>query len=222
MSELPPRVFLSAGTKQSKEQEQFITALQVLLSNAGFEVRRAQWSAINPLAKIKEEMNGCDGTVMVAFERIYTKEGRERSSSTKFTRITDQRFTTVWNHVEAAMAYCLELPLFIIGEPNLREEGLLEKFDWYIHRTQLSANTAREPEFLGIFQDWADRVRAHHRTKLSPANVGRRDQSRDLLTVDLPKLFAFAAAIGVLIVGAFIAGSKWPGLAEVIKAMTPS
>ena len=91
MSERPPRVFLSVGTKQSKEQEQFIAALQLLLSNAGFEMRRAQWSAINPLAKIKEEMNGCDGAVMVAFERIYAKEGRERSSSTKFTRITDQR-----------------------------------------------------------------------------------------------------------------------------------
>ena len=49
MSERPPRVFLSVGTKQSKEQEQFIAALQLLLSNAGFEMRRAQWSAINPL-----------------------------------------------------------------------------------------------------------------------------------------------------------------------------
>lgn len=172
MTDRPPRVFLSAGTKQSKEQEQFIAALQVLLSNAGFELRRAQWSAINPLAKIKEEMNSCDGAVMVAFERIYAKEGRERSSSTKFTRIADQRFTTVWNHVEAAMAYCLELPLFIVCEPNLREEGLLEKFDWYIHRTQLSAKTVSEPEFIGIFQDWAERVRNHHER---PTRSSRRD-----------------------------------------------
>jgi hypothetical protein len=222
MSEIPPRVFLSVGTKQSKEQEQFIAALQTLLSNAGFETRRAQWSAISPLAKIKEEMNGCDGAVMVAFERIYAKEGRERSSSTKFTRITDQRFTTVWNHVEAAMAYCLELPLLIVCEPNLREEGLLEKFDWYIHRTQLSASTASEPEFLGIFQDWAARVRKHRQTsaksdravqldRIDPAKLSLGEIFTNMSVAQLAVLLT--AAFGVLGFAVFL-GSKWPELAN--------
>ena len=76
MNDAAPRVFLSAGTKRSQEQEQFIAALQERLASAGLEMRSAQWSSINPLAKIKEEMNGCDGAVIVAFERIYAKEGR--------------------------------------------------------------------------------------------------------------------------------------------------
>jgi hypothetical protein len=223
MSEIPPRVFLSVGTKQSKEQEQFIAALQTLLSNAGFETRRAQWSAISPLAKIKEEMNGCDGAVMVAFERIYAKEGRERSSSTKFTRITDQRFTTVWNHVEAAMAYCLELPLLIVCEPNLREEGLLEKFDWYIHRTQLSASTASETEFLGIFQDWAARVRKHRQQmSAKPSRAVKSDQidparltlGEIFQSMSIPQLAMLLTAAFAIIGFAVAAGSCWPGLAK--------
>jgi hypothetical protein len=68
-----PRVFLSAGTKRTDEQNDFIEALKEMLSNAGFETRQAQWSAISPLAKIKEEMSGCSGAVMVAFERVYAR-----------------------------------------------------------------------------------------------------------------------------------------------------
>jgi hypothetical protein len=222
MSDAAPRVFLSAGTKRSQEQEQFIAALQERLASAGFETRSAQWSSINPLAKIKEEMNGCDGAVIVAFERIYAKEGRERAASTKFVQLRDIRFTTVWNHVEAAMAYCLGLPLFIVCEPNLREEGLLEKFDWYIHRTRLSADTPREPEFLGIFQDWAVRVRKRYGLRASHA--GPTTESPETITVGNllrnMKLVQFIALLGALLgilAGAVVVGSKWPGLAEFLK-----
>ena len=225
MSDTAPRVFLSAGTKRSQEQQQFIAELQERLASAGFEMRSAQWSSINPLAKIKEEMNDCDGAVIVAFERIYAKQGRERTASTKFVQLKDLRFTTVWNHVEASIAYCLGLPLFIVCEPNLREEGLLEKFDWYIHRTRLSAETIHEPEFLGVFQDWAGRVRKRYGARSKRTNQSEPiAESPESITVGTflknLKLVQFITLLGALLgllAGAVVIGSKWPGLAEFLK-----
>jgi hypothetical protein len=222
MPEIPPGVFLSVGSKEKRtsDQDQFVQALEGLLGNSGFQVRTAAASSINPLAKIREEMNLCDGAVIVAFERIYAKEGRERKSSRSSEKLADLKLTTVWNQVEAAMAYCLGLPLLIVREKGLRAEGLLQQYDWCIHETVLSGETTRGEHFLGTFKDWADRVRAQHRTKSASARVRAGDQSKDLLTVDMPKLFAFIGTIAALLFGAFWAGSKWPGLAEVIKAMT--
>jgi len=163
-------------------------------------------------------MKECDGAVIVAFERIYAKEGLERAESQTVKRLVDLRITTVWNQVEAAMAYCLELPLLIVCEPDLRQEAILEKYDWYVHRTTLSKETTQEEQFEGIFKDWAGRVRAHHRagpdTSESPSMTKRSD---DILTVDLPKFWGFLTVIGALLIAAFLAGSKWPGLA----AMNP-
>jgi len=223
MLEIPTGVFLSVGSseKRTGEQDQFVKALEVLLDNSGFQVRTAAASSINPLAKIREEMNLCDGAVIVAFERIYAKEGRERKSSKSSEKLSNLKLTTVWNQVEAAMAYCLGLPLLIVREKGLRAEGLLEQYDWCIHETALSAESTRGEHFLGTFKDWADRVRAQHRAKSASAKVKSKDKSKDLLTVDMPKLFAFMGTIAVLLIGAFVAGSKWPGLASVIKAITP-
>jgi hypothetical protein len=219
------RVFLSAGAKdkRTEDQDQFVSALRSLLSHSGFEVRTADWSSVSPLAKIREEMKECDGAVIVAFERIYAKEGLERAESQTVKKLVDLRITTVWDQVEAAMAYCLELPLLIVCEPDLRQEAILEKYDWYVHRTLLSKKTVQEEQFDGIFTDWAGRVKARHQTAINTSGSRQKStkQSNDLLTVDLPRFWGFLTVIGALLIAAFFAGSKWPGLAEVIRAMSP-
>jgi hypothetical protein len=119
------------------------------------------------------------------------------------------------------MAYCLDLPLLIVCEPNLREEGLLEKFDWYIHRTRLSRATVREPEFIGIFQDWAGRVRKRQR---QPNSAIQAEIDPDKLTIGAI-LRSMSVAKLVVLIGfvltafgtVFAAGSKWPGLAVLFK-----
>jgi hypothetical protein len=168
----------------------------------------------------------CDGAVIVAFERIYAKEGCERKTPKSSEKLSNLKLTTVWNQVEAGMAYCLGLPLLIIREKVLRAEGLLEQYDWYIHETVLSAETTQQEQFLGVFKDWADRVRAQHRTKsaLPAASLEgkRRSEPKDPLTVDLPKLFAFMGTIVVLLFGALLAGSRWPELAQFIGRLVQS
>lgn len=122
------------------------------MGSSGFLVRRAESSAISPLAKIREELSLCDGAVIVAFERIYAKEGRERKTPKNSEKLSNLKLTTVWNQVEAAMAYWLGLPLLIIREKGLRAEGLLEQYDWYIHETVLSAETTQQEQFPGGLQ----------------------------------------------------------------------
>ena len=47
--------------------------------------------------------------------------------------LENEGLPTVWNQIEAAMAYTLGRPLLVIVEDGLVSEGLLEgKYDWIV------------------------------------------------------------------------------------------
>lgn len=155
-------VFVSVGRVSTPEQEKFVSAIEQYLRDHGFEPRivgRNAFSSLQPLKFVEQLMRECSGTVIIAFERIYVQEGVEKRGSDAQKTIRETKIPTVWNQIEAAMAYVLGHPLLVIVEDGLRSEGLLETgYDWYMQWIKLDASTLNTREFGGVFGDWKTRV----------------------------------------------------------------
>ena len=71
---------------------------------------------------------------------------------------------TVWNQIEATMAYMLGQPLLAIVNANLRSDGLLETgYDWYVKWVDMDPASLSSPDFLRIFKDWEKQVAEYRR-----------------------------------------------------------
>jgi hypothetical protein len=155
---MPVNVFLSVGRASTPEQEQFISALEKYLSSNGLTpqtVGRTYFKNQQPLKSVTECMADCAGTIILAFERLYIQDGTERRGSKQQSPLGNVTLPTVWNQIEAAMAYALGHPLLVLVENGIKSEGLLEHgYDWYVKWIDLQDTAFAQPEFIGVFTDW--------------------------------------------------------------------
>jgi hypothetical protein len=160
------KVFLSVGRTSTPEQEAFVKAVEVFMLAEGLlprTVGRNYFSSQQPLKSIREVMGQCAGTVIVAYERLHITQGLERRGSPKATELAGLSLPTVWNQIEAAMAYTLGQPLLAIAESGLRDEGLLEEgYDWFVKWVALNPASLNDPEFRQTFENWKQNVEAYH------------------------------------------------------------
>jgi hypothetical protein len=171
---MPVNVFLSVGRASTPEQEQFISALEKYLSSNGLTpqtVGRTYFKNQQPLKSVTECMADCAGTIILAFERLYIQDGTERRGSKQQSPLGNVTLPTVWNQIEAAMAYALGHPLLVLVENGIKSEGLLEHgYDWYVKWIDLQDTAFAQPEFIGVFTDWKraveDNNKAPHRNTL--------------------------------------------------------
>ncbi len=137
-------VFISIGTPYAEPQSKFLDALIELLREFEIEpraVNKTDFLTANPLKEISRIMRECDAAIIVAYERTYFSSGIEKRQSAQEKELKAVRYTTPWNQIEAAMAVALGLPIIVMIETGLQEEGLLEdKYDWYIERLPISAD----------------------------------------------------------------------------------
>jgi hypothetical protein len=129
-------VFVSVGQTSTEQQEDFVRAIEERLRSQGLiphTLGRDTWSADAPLKVISGLMDRCVGVVIIALERTYFPVGIERRGGPKEVALAEIRLPTPWNQIEAAMAYTRGLPLMVIAEAGLRNEGLLDRgHDWYV------------------------------------------------------------------------------------------
>jgi hypothetical protein len=179
-------VFVSAGRTVKPEQEQFLSNLENLLRQHGMTPRnvgRTDFSSRDPLRAVEDLMRQCSGTVVVAYERTVVTEGYQWTPQRTSVPIHGQTLPTVWNQLEAAMAYMLGHPIFLVVDRNLIKEGMLEKgHDWYVQEVAIDPSTFHEREFLGIFADWNQRVARFHEQKTSEGMKSRTG------TIDVSKI----------------------------------
>jgi hypothetical protein len=111
---------------------------------------------------------------------------------------------TVWNQIEAAMAYSRGLPLLVVVEHGMRPEGLLEgRYDWYVQEVAVSRDCLNDPEFRGVLSDWLRRVEA---TPAAPAEHSSRDLEhltlgQVLRIASVTQLWAVVAAAATVLAG---------------------
>ncbi len=201
-------IFLSAGKTSTEAQERFVQGIEAHLQRNGMSPRtvgRTEFSSEQPLRLISRLIDECSGTVIVAFERTHISRGLERRGSGAEKGVAGVNLPTVWNQIEAAMAYSHFHPLLVIVEKGVKPEGLLESgYDWYVQEIDLDLSSLNTPSFQGIFADWKMRVEKRHAAPQDAA-VTRHPESMTLgewlTSLTVPQLWKTAAALlGLLVV----------------------
>ncbi|MEZ4710024.1 MAG: effector-associated domain EAD1-containing protein [Caldilineaceae bacterium] len=165
------QIFLSVGRTFTDQQEAFVSDLEKFLKAQGLTpltVGRSYFSSQQPLKAIDNVMRECSGTMIVAFERLHIQQGFEKRGSPNQSPLDKVNLPTVWNQIEAAMAYTLGHPLLVMVQNSVRSEGLLEQgYDWYVQSVELQSRILWEPEFTGVFGDWKKRVESFNEAQKS-------------------------------------------------------
>jgi len=211
-------IFISVGGTATDNQENFVSAIEERLRSENLipnTVGRNKFSADSPLKTINDLMNDCSGTIIVALERTYFPTGLEKRGGTKESKLTDTKFATPWNQIEAAMAYSKGQPLMLIIEEGLKSEGLLEKgYDWYVMWVKPEKSSLTTSEFNGVLSSWKSKVDLYknnksksNKTKMDPAELTIGEIIKNLKT---SQLWAILGGLAALIAGAFALGHMLP------------
>ena len=156
------KIFLSLGRTFTEAQETYVCRLEEHLRTNGLvpqTVGRSYFTSQAPLKAVDILMNECAGTVVVALERTFIPQAIDRRGSPKASTLVEVRLPSVWNQIEAAMAYVRGHPLLVILEDGLRPEGLLEEgYDWYVLTANITQMPLTDVESAGVFTDWKGRV----------------------------------------------------------------
>lgn len=175
------KIFLSVGRTYTDAQETFVRRIEDHLRAQALvpqTVGRSYFSSQQPLKAVDILMNECVGTVVVALERTFVAQALDRRGSPKETPVANICLPTVWNQIEAAMAYVRGHPLLVIVEDSLKPEGLLEMgYDWYVLTTPIDRPPFSDVESNGVFADWKARVaEVAARKAMAPVTPQRPDQ----------------------------------------------
>jgi hypothetical protein len=152
------KVFLSVGATYSEEQEKFVLAFEEFLIRNKCErltVGRGSYTAKQPILQTRDLMQNADAVVVIAFTRILVVNAVDKPGSKGQKEITNARYPTVWNQIEASMAFGLKLPLLVILEDGLYQEAMLkDRLEFRVQPTPLDAGFFGTEEFKGVFEDF--------------------------------------------------------------------
>lgn len=130
-------VFLSVGSPHREEQVEYIEKLKDHLLKYNIELKTLDgddWDNLDPLNPIRRQMASCHGCLVLAMERFHVKEGLVKRGSQQEKVVQERNYATPWSHIEATLAYQLQLPFIILKEKTLMGEGMLDDnlFEWRI------------------------------------------------------------------------------------------
>lgn len=155
------RVFISMGTPYTDEHRDFRDKLESFLRDSCDVnpriIGKNEYPEGSPLTKIKDVMSKCHGVIVVAYERKFLKAGQEKRYGLAPVSLNDEIYTTPWNHIESAMAYTLGLPIYVLCQRGLKEEGLIEdKIDWYVKHLEISSEELNKPDVVQSLNSWIE------------------------------------------------------------------
>lgn len=209
------KVFLSVGSTYSETQERFVNAFELFLSQNGCErltVGRGNYGAQQPILRARDLMENADAVVVLAFTRLRVEDATEKPGSAEEKKIRNVKYPTIWNQLEAAMAFGLNVPILVIVEEGLHQEAMLkDRLEFRALTTALDPAFFGRDEFKGVFADFkriaVARARENARKPVSAASLTVAELLRDLRPDQLWKVGA--AVIGVL--SALAGGFFWIG-----------
>lgn len=184
-------IFLSYPQPFKKNQNDFIEKMRELLDSRGLNGRTlgvTDYDMQEPLTAIRRVMLECNGIITIAFRRHHIETGKSKPNSDignhdkdkdknkDKNNISGRWFTSPYCQIEPAMAFQLGLPVLVLREKGVIDEGLLEKgvigtylpefcidvsFDEYI----------KTHEFKQIFGQWEGYVRQVVENKGKPPKL---------------------------------------------------
>jgi hypothetical protein len=161
------RFFLSVGATYTKEQEDFVRAFERLLSETNVQrlvVGRDSPPSRQPILEVKDLMKRADAVVVLAFTRYVIASGVEKPDANlpgqKQRAMVNERHPTVWNQIEASIAFGLGKPLFVLLEDGLKQEAMLkDRFEFMARSTSLDPNYFESQAFKSVFANFIKIVR---------------------------------------------------------------
>jgi hypothetical protein len=174
------KIFLSVGATYNDEQEAFVSGFEVfLLQNncVRLTVGRDNERSDQPIFAARELMQTADAVIVLAFTRFVVKSAIEKPGSTEQKTIKDRNYPTVWNQLEAAMGFGLNLPMLVILEDGLYAEAMLkDRLEFRVITTQLDTALFSSEKFKSQFKDWMERANKKNNQpikNLSEATIGQ-------------------------------------------------
>ncbi len=127
-------IFLSYPKPSFGNQKVFIEKVTQFLQDHGFEPRTlgvTDYDMDAPLKAIRRLMLECNGLITIAFRRAFVEKGTARFRTDiqdlKEIPIDGTWLTIPWAHIEPAMAYQIGLPILILRERGVIDDGMLER-----------------------------------------------------------------------------------------------
>jgi len=152
------KIFLSVGSTYNDKQESFVSAFETFLGQNGCErltVGRGNYFASQPIVSARDLMQEADAVVVIAFTRLVIEKAIDKPGSEGEKEILGRSYPTVWNQLEAAMAFGLKLPLLVVVEEGVYQEAMLkDRLEYRALVTDFDKNFFSSEEFRGIFADW--------------------------------------------------------------------
>jgi len=203
-------VFVSVGATANERQETFVTALENRLRSEGIvphSVGRNTFSSDAPIKTVRALMDRCVGSVVIALERSYFPHGIEKRGGKDEKALEEIKLATPWNQIEAAMSYSRQMPLLVILERGIKEEGLLEPgYDWYVLNVDLQDASLGTPQFNGVLASWKEKLEA---STNDDNQYNKHLDVTDLSVGDLVKLMKPAQLWAILVILAGVASSSF-------------
>jgi hypothetical protein len=176
-------VFLSYPKPHLTQQQNFINRLENYLFGRGFEPRTlgvTDYDMDAPLKSIRRLMLESNGLITIAFRRTIVIEGKARPKA-ELPGVLESSIKNIWLtspycQIEPAMAYQLGLPILILREKGVVQEGLLEKGAVGVYMPEFTldnpdADYLQSNEWNDIIGRWEGFVRAVVDTKGSPPKL---------------------------------------------------
>lgn len=155
------RVFLSVGSTYTDDQELFVNTLERLLEEQGCErlvVGRDSPASRQPILQIRDLMRKADAVLVVAFTRYVIKKAIEKPGAKDprdTTELRRLRYPTVWNQIEAGIAFGLKRPLLVFVEEGIKQQAMLkDRLEFRAIVKPLRTEVLRGEEFPKILADF--------------------------------------------------------------------
>ena len=176
-------IFLSYPKPCFGSQKEFILRITKHLNERGFAPRTlgvTDYDMDAPLTAIRRLMLESNGLLTVAFRRTFVEKGTARRrtdvAGMEETKINGRWLTTPWAHIEAAMAYQVGLPILILREHDVLDDGILERGVVGLYMPEFDLNQDLDgyfssPEWNGVIGKWEGYVRSVVEKKGAPPRL---------------------------------------------------
>jgi hypothetical protein len=165
-------VFLSYPKPCFGTQQAFIDHIKKCLAERGFAPRTlgvTDYDMDAPLTAIRRLMLESNGLLTIAFRRTFVEKGTARLrtdvAGLEEVGIDGKWLTTPWAQIEPAMAYQLGLPVLILRERGVLDDGILERGVVGLYMPEFDLEQPLDayftsPEWNGIIGKWEFNVRS--------------------------------------------------------------
>ncbi|WP_056475849.1 hypothetical protein [Bacillus sp. FJAT-25509] len=152
-------IFVSRPNNLDENQERTMQKIEGLLGARGMRVRtigKTDFPNVSPMKAVEQLMRQCSGAIILGFPQTKIQRGISKPNTESEKTIKDTLLPTPWNHIEASMAFVLDLPMLVIRDKGL-EGGVFDigVTGYFIHTFQLeNQEWIEKPSFLQPFNDW--------------------------------------------------------------------